>query len=79
MDLWGVEHTAPRSKTWDSFMECVMFHLLTVFHHDAAEAQRYYISNCLKKRNRLPIRQFMQCMQQLNDYFDLLPSLYQSN
>ena len=38
-------------------MECVRFHLLTVFCNDAAEAQRYYISNGLKKPNRVPIRQ----------------------
>ena len=28
-DLRGNVHDTPRSKTWDSFMECVMFHLLT--------------------------------------------------
>ncbi len=60
-------------------MECVTFHLLTVFRNDAAEAQRYYISNGLKKPNWVPIRQFVQRVQQLNDYLELLPSLYQSN
>ncbi len=60
-------------------MECVTFHLLTMFHNDAAEAQRYYICNGLKKPNRVPIRQFVQCIQQLNDYLELLPFLYQSN
>ena len=63
----------------ESFMECVTFHLLTVFRNDAAEAQRYYISNCLKKPNRVPIRQFVQRVQQLNDYLELLPCLFQSN
>ena len=62
----------------DSFQECITFHMLTVFQNDAMEAQRYYICNCLKKHNRIPIRQFMQCIQQLNDYLDLLPCLYQS-
>ena len=57
-------------------MECVRFHLLTVFCNDAAKAQRYYISNGLKKPNPVPIRQFVQ---QLNDYLELLPCLYQSN
>jgi uncharacterized protein YukE len=78
-DLRGNVHNTPRSKTWDSFMECVTFHLLTVFRNDAAEAQRYYISNGLKKPNRVPIRQFVQRVQQLNDYLELLPCLYQSN
>ncbi len=48
-DLRGNIHNTPRSKTWDSFMECVTFHLLMVFCSDAAKAQRYYISNGLKK------------------------------
>jgi hypothetical protein len=78
-DLRGNVHDTPRSKTWDSFMECVTFHLLTVFRNDAAKAQRYYISNDLKKPNRVPIRQFMQCVQHLNDYLELLPCLYQGN
>eukprot|EP00804_Cyclotella_cryptica_P013425 CCRYP_005163-RA/>CCRYP_005163-RA protein AED:0.25 eAED:0.61 QI:0/0/0/1/1/1/2/0/411 len=47
--------------------------------NDAAEAQRYYISNGLKKPNWVPIRQFVQHVQQLKDYLELLPCLYQSN
>jgi hypothetical protein len=78
-DLRGNVHNTPRSKTWDSFTECVTFHLLTVFCNDAAEAQRYYISNGLKKPNRVPIRKLVQCVQQLNDYLELLPCLFQSN
>ena len=63
----------------DSFMECITFHMLTVFRNNTAEAQRYYISNCLKKPNRVPIRQFLQHVKQLNDYLELLPCTYQSN
>jgi len=62
-----------------SFKECITFYMLTVFRNDAAEAHRYYISNCLKKPNRVPISQFVQCVQQLNDYLELLPCPYQSN
>ncbi len=47
-------------------MECVMFHLLTVFRNDAAKAQMYYISNGLKKPNLVPVRQFVQRIQQVN-------------
>jgi len=57
-------------------MDCVIFHLRTVFWSDAAETQRFYISNGLKKPNRVPIRQFMQRIQQLNGYLDLLPCLF---
>jgi hypothetical protein len=53
--------------------------MLTVFRNDTAEAQRYNVSNCLKKPNRVSIRQFVQHVQQLSDYLKLLPCLYQSN
>ena len=48
-DLQGVKHAEQRTKSWDSFMECVRFHLLTIFCNDATDTERYYISNCLKK------------------------------
>ncbi len=50
-DLFGIEHSEARGRMWQSFMDCVTFHLLTVFHSDAAETQRFYISNGLKKPN----------------------------
>eukprot|EP00804_Cyclotella_cryptica_P015098 CCRYP_000665-RA/>CCRYP_000665-RA protein AED:0.26 eAED:0.72 QI:0/0/0/1/1/1/3/0/330 len=78
-DLGAMFTTPPRSKTWASYMECVTFHLLTVFRNDAAKAQRCYISNGLTKPNRVPIQQFVQRVQQLNDYLELVPCLYQSN
>ena len=65
-DLRGIVHNTPRSKTRDSFKECVTLHMLTVFRNNAAEAQMYYICNCLKKPSRVPIRQFVRHMQQLN-------------
>eukprot|EP00804_Cyclotella_cryptica_P019249 CCRYP_006145-RA/>CCRYP_006145-RA protein AED:0.47 eAED:0.41 QI:0/0/0/0.5/1/1/2/0/578 len=78
-DIYGEEHPEKREQSWGSFMECVSFHLLTVFRNDAAETQRFYISNGLKKPNRVPIRQFISRIQQLNGYLDLLPCLYYSN
>ena len=59
-------------------MDCVTFHLLTVFWSEAAKTQRFYISNRLKKPNRVLIRQFMQRIQQLNGYLNLLPCLFYS-
>ena len=76
VDLYGVEHASKRHRSWKSFMECVTFHLLSVFRSDAAETQRFYISNGLKKPNRVPIRQFVQRVQQLNGYLHLLPCLF---
>jgi hypothetical protein len=55
------------------------FHLLTIFWSDAAKTQRFYIINESKKPDRVPIWQFMQRIQQLNGYLDLLPCLYYSN
>ena len=63
---------------WDSFMECVTFHLLMVFCRHVVEIQRYCISNCLKKPNRVPIRQFRGWVQQLNGYLHLLPCVFNS-
>ena len=78
-DLFGVEHAEEQKRSWTSFMDCVTFHLLTVFRSDAAETQQFYISNGLKKPNRVPIRQFVQRVQQLNGYLNLLPCLFYSD
>ena len=52
-DVFGVVHTKTPTKNWSSFRECVKFHLQTVFRFDAGEALKYYITNMLKKQNRL--------------------------
>eukprot|EP00804_Cyclotella_cryptica_P018326 CCRYP_017976-RA/>CCRYP_017976-RA protein AED:0.44 eAED:0.44 QI:103/1/1/1/0/0/2/35/158 len=44
-DIKGVPHMETPTKTWDSFHECIMFHLLQVFCHDAGETLKYYITN----------------------------------
>ncbi len=59
-------------------MDCITFHLLTVFQSAVAETQRFYISNELKKPNQVPIMQFVQRIQQLNGYLDLLPCIFYS-
>ena len=63
---------------WDSFMECVMFHLQQVFRHDAGKILKYYITNTLRKPNRIPIRQFLVQFKQLNSYLESLRCLYYS-
>jgi hypothetical protein len=57
-DVKGVTHPETPTKTWDLFNECITFHLLQVFHHDAGKALKYYITNMLKKPNRVSIHQF---------------------
>jgi hypothetical protein len=78
-DIYGVQHTEKRPRSWNSFMECVQLHLQTVFSCDAAETLRFYISNGLKKPNRVPIRDFVRRVECLNGYLSLLPCLYYSS
>jgi hypothetical protein len=78
-DVYGTEHPTKRPASWTSFQECVQLHLQTVFRADAAEQECFYISNGLKKPNRVPIRDFVQRIQCLNGYIDLLPCLFYSS
>jgi hypothetical protein len=57
-DVYGILHDETPSKTWDSFCECVKFHLQRVFRYDVGETLKYYITNTLKKVNRVSIHQF---------------------
>jgi hypothetical protein len=68
----------PRGLSQESLDNCVMFHLLTVFPNNAAEQEKYYLSNVLKKPQRVGIRQFVQCVEQLNAYVVQLPCWYYS-
>jgi hypothetical protein len=77
-DLKGREHNVARTKTHKSFLDCTKHHLLTVFNFDAAEQQKFYISNLLKKPQRVTVRAFFTRVEQLNSYVSLLPSLYYS-
>ncbi|MFM8588488.1 MAG: hypothetical protein ACKOBX_09120, partial [Bacteroidota bacterium] len=77
-DLKGRKRTTPRAKTKKSFMQCTTHHLLTIFNMDAAEQQLYYISNVLKKPQRVTVRAFFTRVEQLNSYVKLLPSIYNS-
>jgi hypothetical protein len=54
------------------------FHLQSVFKPDSAEAVKFYITNTLKKPNRVPIWQLFMHVDQLNSYLETLPSLYHS-
>eukprot|EP00804_Cyclotella_cryptica_P015562 CCRYP_003573-RA/>CCRYP_003573-RA protein AED:0.43 eAED:1.00 QI:0/0/0/1/1/1/2/0/248 len=77
-DIKGVPHTETPKKTWDLFHECVTFHLLQVFRHEAGEALKYDIKNTLKKPNRVSVRPFFVRVEQLNRYLETLPCLYYS-
>jgi hypothetical protein len=49
VNLQGVSLEGPKGMSRDLFNDCVMFHLLTAFPINAAEQEKYYISNVLKK------------------------------
>ncbi len=49
VNLQGVSLEGPRGMSCKLFNDCVMFHPLTAFPINAAEQEKYYISNVLKK------------------------------
>ncbi len=59
-DLQGNEHAEARGKSRQSFQDCITFHLLDMFPSEAAEQQCFYISNVLKKPQRVTVRHFFQ-------------------
>jgi hypothetical protein len=61
-----------------SFTDCIMFHLLTAFPINAAEQEKYYISNILKKPQRINMHQFVHRVEQLNAYITQMPCFYYS-
>jgi hypothetical protein len=60
VDLQGVSQEGPRGMSHESFDECVVFHLLTLFPINAAEQEKYYTTNVLKKPQRVNIHQFIR-------------------
>ncbi len=61
------------------FNNCMMFHLLTAFSINAAEQEKYYISNILKKPQHINVRQFVHRVEQLNAYISQMPCFYYSS
>jgi hypothetical protein len=66
VNLQGVSLEGPRGISRKSFNNSIMFHLLTVFPIIAAEQEKYYISNVLKKPQRVNLHQFIRRVEQLN-------------
>jgi hypothetical protein len=77
-DLKGVSKKGPRGLLQELFDNCIIFHLLTVFPNNAAEQEKYYLSNVFKKPQQVGIRQFVQRLEQLNAYIAQLPFWYYS-
>jgi hypothetical protein len=58
-DLWaavnGQVTEGRRPQTWMSFLDCLKLHKLTVFSADAAERQRFYIQQAVRKPQRATV------------------------
>jgi len=82
-DTWvgvnGKTHDGPRVRTWKSLTDCIELHKLTVLPADAAEKQRFYVQQVVRKPQRVTIRQYMLRMGVLNDYIAHLPSIFYSS
>jgi hypothetical protein len=78
VNLQGDSVQGPRGMSRQSFLDCVMFHLLTAFPINAAEQEKYYITNVLKKPQRVNVRQFVCRVEQLNAYIAQMPCFYYS-
>jgi hypothetical protein len=68
VNLQGVSLEGPRGMSRNLFNDCMMFHLLTAFPINAAEQEKYYISNVLKKPQCINMHQFVRRIEQLNAY-----------
>jgi hypothetical protein len=62
--------------SWELFYYCVMFHLLTAFPISVAKQEKYYVTNVLKKPQRVNVRQFVRPVEQLNAYIAQMPCFY---
>jgi hypothetical protein len=78
VNLQGISLEVPRGMSRDLFNNCVMFHLLTAFPINAAEQEKYYILNVLKKPQPVNVRQFVRRVEQLNAYISQMPCFYYS-
>ena len=51
----GSLNLGPCKKTWESFLDCIKLHKLTIFSCDAAELQRYYMQQHVRKPQRITV------------------------
>jgi hypothetical protein len=78
VNLQGVFLEGPMRMSRELFGNCGIFHLLTAFPINAAEQEKYYITNVLKKPQRINIHQFVRQVEQLNAYTTQMPRFYYS-
>jgi hypothetical protein len=79
VNLQGVTLESPRGMSRELFNNCIMFHLLTAFPINAAEQEKYFILNVLKKPQRINVRHLVhRVLEQLNAYIPQMPCFYYS-
>jgi hypothetical protein len=76
INLQGDTLEDPRGMSRKLFNDRVMFHLLTAFPINVAEQEKYYITNVLKKPQRINVHQFVWRVEQLNAYIAQMPCFY---
>jgi hypothetical protein len=67
-----------RPQTWMSFQDYLELHKLTVFSADAAERQRFYIQQVVRKPQRATVQQHISQMGVSNNHVRHLPTLKDS-
>jgi hypothetical protein len=78
VNLQSVSLEGPRRMSCKLFNDCIMFHLLTAFPINAAEQEKYYITNVLKKHQHVNVHQCVHHVKQLNAYITQMPCFYYS-
>jgi hypothetical protein len=76
VNLQGDTLEGPGGMLRASFNDCVIFHLLTEFPINAAEQEKYYFSNVLKKPQCINVCQFVRRVEQLSAYIAQMPCFY---
>ncbi len=77
-DIKGAKHNSLCGKLHQSLTDCIEFHKLTVFTVDAAERLKYYLMCSIKKPVRWTIQMHIRCMEVLNKYLGILPTIKNS-
>ncbi len=78
VNLQGDTLEGPREMSRQLFHKWVRFHLLTALPINKAEQEQHYISNVLKKPQRVNVCQFVWQVEQLNAYIAQMPCFYYS-
>jgi hypothetical protein len=74
----GSSNKGPCVYSWQSFLDCIKLHKLTIFPEDAAEKQRYYMTQMVKKPKRATVCQYMARTGVFNNYLSHLSMVFNS-